>query len=135
MSSYDINHEAIIELKRPNIDPFADLKTRVTLLENNVTFESKINVLTVSMLDDLNLIIFNLENKLMKQMAINQQKLTTEVDELKQNYDHRYVSFCICIYDCYSIMHVLYIQNNRDRNNSKKSVRDILNSSNYDILA
>ena len=87
--SFQINRDAIADLKRPEIDQYADVKARVALLESIVVFQDRINPLHTALSDDLNVDLFKIEAKILEAVALNQNKAARDMEELRRHYDHR----------------------------------------------
>ena len=94
MRSFQINRDAVADLKQPDIDPYADVKSRITALESIVLFQGEVNPLTVALSDDLNIDLYKIEAKILRLIVLNQQKVAKEIDEMKSHYDHRYLNPC-----------------------------------------
>ena len=88
--SFTLNRQSSAKLLVPDIDDGQAVKSRVTVLENTVAFQTQKNELIHSMFDDLDQDLANAEERQMLALATSNQRIAQEFAELRLHYDHRF---------------------------------------------
>lgn len=88
-SKFAANHEQYCQVRMPEVDPEAAIKSRISVMEETSFTQSRLNAMNAELLENLNSDMKMKESVLQTTILSVQETFTEALSALKKDYDHR----------------------------------------------